>query len=560
MATTRAKRRWAPSITGMSFTSSQSWMRAFVLTITLLAVGPAFTEQLSAVFTYQGQLKDAGQPATGPYDFQFRLFSGASGGVPLGVTVTRNDVSVVNGLFVVTLDFGQAPFSGSARHLEIAVRPGPSTGPYTSFSERQELTVAPHAIYSMDAGGLAGQPPSFYTSLANQTGVLSISQGGTGAMSVDAARGLLGVAPETFAPFAPSMIDGAGANVGRYPSIAIGVDGFGLISYYDQTNGALKVAHCLDRSCSAAEVSLLLDGTGLAGAHTAIAIGADGLGLIAYRSSVGRLAVAHCANLACTGAALYEVDPTVATQVQYISITIGADGLGFMSYNDGLGSLKAAHCENLVCSLASIVTVDAGSVTGQLFGLHSSVSIGGSGFPLISYEQLDIAAGEARLKVASCSNVTCSAAVKSVVDATPQGAINTSLMIGADGLGLIAYGSLVGKVARCSDVACTTSTLAAVGGAFGEGLSLTIGADGLGVIAVQAVIFGANLAVIHCRDASCSASPRNTIDSSGILVPGISMAIGRDGFPLIAYYDQTNGNLKTAHCTNASCALSPRKR
>jgi hypothetical protein len=31
---------------------------------------------------------------------------------------------------------------------------------------------------------------------------------------------------------------------------------------------------------------------------------------------------------------------------------------------------------------------------------------------------------------------------------------------------------------------------------------------------------------------------------------GTSLTIGSDGFPLIAYYDYTNGNLKIAHCSN----------
>ena len=39
------------------------------------------------------------------------------------------------------------------------------------------------------------------------------------------------------------------SNVGRYSSVTIGVDGLPLISYYDLTNSALKVAHCANRFC-----------------------------------------------------------------------------------------------------------------------------------------------------------------------------------------------------------------------------------------------------------------------------------------------------------------------
>jgi hypothetical protein len=38
--------------------------------------------------------------------------------------------------------------------------------------------------------------------------------------------------------------------VGQYPSITIGADGPGLISYYDAADGDLKVAHCPDALCA----------------------------------------------------------------------------------------------------------------------------------------------------------------------------------------------------------------------------------------------------------------------------------------------------------------------
>jgi hypothetical protein len=48
--------------------------------------------------------------------------------------------------------------------------------------------------------------------------------------------------------FALITRDGSG-DVGQYSSIAIGADGLGLISYYDATNGDLKVAHCSNLTC-----------------------------------------------------------------------------------------------------------------------------------------------------------------------------------------------------------------------------------------------------------------------------------------------------------------------
>src|SRR5881628_2567764 len=66
---------------------------------------------------------------------------------------------------------------------------------------------------------------------------------------------------------------------GRFPSVAIGSDGLGLISYEDATNDDLKVAHCVDVPCSEATTTTI-DVTG--GSFTSIAIGSDGLALISF--------------------------------------------------------------------------------------------------------------------------------------------------------------------------------------------------------------------------------------------------------------------------------------
>src|SRR5206468_4061320 len=50
-------------------------------------------------FTYQGQLNVSGQPATGAYDLQFRLFDSTSLGTQVGPTVQVPAVSISRGLF-----------------------------------------------------------------------------------------------------------------------------------------------------------------------------------------------------------------------------------------------------------------------------------------------------------------------------------------------------------------------------------------------------------------------------------------------------------------------------
>ncbi len=70
-----------------------------------------------------------------------------------------------------------------------------------------------------------------------------------------------------------------------------------------------------------------------------------------------------------------------------------------------------------------------------------------------------------------------------------------------------------------------------------------------------------NLKVTHCTDVKCT-------DATSYIVDGptsdagqyTSITIGVDGFPIIAYYENTGDNLKVAHCTNEFCVPFFRRR
>src|SRR5436309_1041351 len=124
--------------------------------------------------------------------------------------------------------------------------------------------------------------------------------------------------------FALTAVDSAG-DVGSYASITIGVDALGLISYWDATSQALKVAHCSNVACTTATTAII-DSAAAVGYYTSITIGADGLSLIAYYdASNDHLKVAHCSNVACTTATTATIDsaPNVGWST---SVAIGTDG------------------------------------------------------------------------------------------------------------------------------------------------------------------------------------------------------------------------------------------
>jgi hypothetical protein len=347
----------------------------------------------------------------------------------------------------------------------------------------------------------------------------------------------------------------SGPNVGNYTSITIGRDGLGLISDYDATKGNLKVAHCSNVVCSTA-TSTALDSTGNVGLFTAITIGRDGLGLISYYDATkGDLKVAHCANVVCSSATKATVDGVNADVGWFTSITLGSDGLGLISYMDASnGDLKVAHCSNLSCSTATSTTIDTGGVQTNV-GLYSSITIVGDGLGLISYyDQTNNG-----LKVAKCSNLACSVATPRNLLCCYGSEVGThsSITTGADGKGLISFYSAPDgqiEIAKCADVPCTTSYVGVVDSVSSSdtSTSITAGADGFGLVAYRDPANG-DLKVGHCSNDFCDQTSSVVVDAVGDTGYEDSVTIGADGLPLIAYHSASTGNLRVAHCGSPLC-------
>lgn len=261
-------------------------------------------------------------------------------------------------------------------------------------------------------------------------------------------------------------------DVGRYSSVAIGQDGFGLISYYDATNGDLKVAHCSNLACSSATTNAVDSTAGIVGEYSSIAIGQDGFGLISYYDATNvDLKVAHCANIACTTAASVAIDLAGG---QHTSIAIGSDGLGAISYYAS-NVLKFAHCTNVVCNGGSVSFVDASADVGQ----YTSITIGNNGLALISYYDVT----NANLKVVTCSSQTTCVGSLIAQETLGNVGLYTSITIGSDGREMVTYydatnGDL--KVLHAGYTAIIDDA-----GLVGEYTSVTIGSDGFALVSYR---------------------------------------------------------------------------
>src|SRR5215510_384637 len=131
-----------------------SFAPLFFVVVVLVSGTAAFAQ--TTAFIYQGKLSDGGSAPSGTviYEMQFKLFDASSGGlqqpqptpVTLNFTVAGgNAVSVVNGVFTVSLDFGAGAFPGANRFLEISVRHN-SGESFVLLSPRQPVTSTPYAV------------------------------------------------------------------------------------------------------------------------------------------------------------------------------------------------------------------------------------------------------------------------------------------------------------------------------------------------------------------------------------------------------------------------------
>ncbi len=164
-----------------------------VLVVAMLAAqGGVRAEHMGTAFTYQGKLENAGGPVTDACDFEFGLWDAATGGTVTGASpVSIGGVTVEDGLFTVTLDFGADAIKGDACWLNIRVCCPAGGCSLQQLLPRQELTPAPHALAlpglwtrettSTDAPNLIGG----YHENEVADGVVGATIGGGGAEGVD---------------------------------------------------------------------------------------------------------------------------------------------------------------------------------------------------------------------------------------------------------------------------------------------------------------------------------------------------------------------------------------
>ena len=576
----------------------------------------AMAVDLGSAFSYQGRLDEAGQPATGLFDLQFCLYEQLAGGGVLQCAPDQPDVPVEDGLFAVAVDFGDAAFAGQARYLELRVRAGASSGAYTTLSPRQLLRAVPEALRSRRAElatsaahATTADSATLAATATTATNATHASQADTAttAASADQATtalhantadtvpaGAIGLAQidrnevqsrissscapgEYFrgvnvdgsvlcepVPGIPriTLVDDPANAVGRFSAMAIGADGLPVIAYRDHTAGAVKVAKCHNAACSGSStINTVADEAADVAEYISLAIGNDGLPVISHRNvSQQSVLVTKCGNADCSsGNSTVTIDDNGNDLGYYTSIAVLPDGRPVVAYLDGTaGTLKMVRCGSARCTGASSTNVvDAGP---NNVGEYVRVAIGADGFPVLAYRDGTLGA----LKFARCVNNECvGATVRNLVDHVAGLGLGyfVSLAIGADGIPIISHyhfsaGQL--RVAKCANASCGSTAKVTVVDAspnlVGQESAIAIGVDGIPILSYRDLSRSA-LKVARCSDADCTEPAQiSTVDDS---VHGLgansSIAIGLDGLPIISYADATSGALRVLKCGSRSC-------
>lgn len=342
---------------------------------------------------------------------------------------------------------------------------------------------------------------------------------------------------------APRLI---AVDAGAGPSIAIGSDGYPVISYYDFSATVLKVAKCADAACNTVKITTV-DATANAGEYSSIAIGSNTFPVVSYWGN-GSLKVATCVDVACANTPQIRTVDAMANVVPYTAIAIGADTYPVISYYysvSGATGLKVCKCKDTHCATTpQITTLDTGG------GEYTSIAIGTDNNPVVSY--FDVTNGH--LKVAKCTSPSCGTSTLHTVDSSASVGKYTSVAIGSDTFPVISYadfGTGHLKVARCTDVNCAATVAIhvvdpAISGA--QDTSLRIGSNGFPLVAYYDSHIG-NLKVASCSDAACAGAVTSTIDSSASGYA--SLTIAGDTLPVMAY--NAGNQLRVAKCNNATC-------
>jgi hypothetical protein len=354
------------------------------------------------------------------------------------------------------------------------------------------------------------------------------------------------VAPAGGSGIASPDTDGV---VGQFTSIELDDDGRPVVSYHDQTIGALKVLHCGDPDCTAGNTIAAPETGGLIGYGTSLALDDSGNPVVSYKDKTrSKLKLVHCGNPGCTASnSIAVADGALGERTSLVLDSFGYPVIAYLGPN---GDMRVLHCDDPGCDS------EAGGVTVEDFaGDDVSLALDTEGYPVASYSGGGAFGGVARLRVLHCDNSYCTNVnTIEVPDTDGTNGSHSSLVLDGAGNPVVSYYGGTGelRVLHCSDPACQGSNSITVpdDGPINGYTSIALDADGNPVVSYADLSGG--LKVLHCGDPNCTTDNRTASPDSSSVGWYTSLALDDAGNPVVSYFGGDD-DLRVLHCGTPDC-------
>ena len=294
-------------------------------------------------------------------------------------------------------------------------------------------------------------------------------------------------------------------------SIIIGSDGRPFIAYFTGPSSSvtLRGAKCAEIDCSDLTVGSYTSLT--SGNYFGLSMieGPEGFPLIIYSSS-SNIFYRRCLNVSCSSGANVTLAITVPSGSPYNAIAIGANGLPVIAYrhNSSPNKVRMAVCSDISCDNSHITEgIDVASFASDQAGDVLSMTIGNDGFPVVTYLR-GPAGGNQFLSITHCATVDCTGSGETNIKTSNTGTpgFSQGVTIGTDGRPIF-FGAFytgvnnVPRVIKCLDIDCgAINDEYQVDSVSANAQAIAVGSDGLPILAYTA---SNQLKVLHCGSENC---------------------------------------------------------